>query len=221
MDYRSLIYEPDAALGQALMDTLATTVGNFVWCQSAVQAITLLDGAKVDAAVVSLSRDGNGLEVIDKICEAADAIPFLVATSADELETRLLGLNRGAADYLIRPFAGDELLARVSTVLRRRENSQDRFVRRGHIVLDKETGRFGDGLSWTVLSPKERKVFSLLFGCGDRPVSKQRLKGALSDGDSISDNAVEVGIHRLRLKARSWGIRIQTYRGLGYVLEDI
>ena len=220
--YRILIFEPDAALGQALMTGLSTTGRTIVWCDKGAEATALLGRAKVDVAVVSLSSDGKGLELIDRIGETSGRtpIPFLVATAADEIETRMLGLDRGAADYLIRPFTADELLARVSTVLRRRENSHGRFVRRGEIVLDRETWRFGDGLSWTALSPKERKVFSLLFGYGDRPVSKQRLRSALADEGCMTDNAIEVLIHRLRIKARSWGMHIQTHRGLGYALED-
>lgn len=218
---RILIYEPNAASGQALMTRLATTGCNAVWCINGGDAIALIDDAMVDVAVVCLEGDGAGLEIIDQIGETASVIPFLVATPAQEIEARMIGLNRGAADYLVSPFDADELLARVSTTMLRREDPHKRFMWRGKIVLDRETGRFGDGTTWTALSPWELKVFSLLFGCGDRPVSKQRLRSALADKGCVTDNAIEVGIHRLRLKARSWGMLIQTYRGVGYILEGV
>lgn len=220
-DYRILIYEPDAALRQILTSGLSKKACDFVWCGEYEEAVALLGRKKIDIAVVSLSSDGTGLRVIDQISKSADTIPFLVATPVDQLEARILGLDRGAVDYLIWPCAADELMTRVSTVLRRREGARARFIRRGQIVLDRETGRIGDGSNWTALSPKENTVFSLLFGCGDRPVSKQRLRSALAGGDRITDNAIEVGIHRLRIKARSWGMQIQTYRGVGYALEEI
>lgn len=219
--YRILIHEPDAELRQGLTNALSGTTCNLVWCDKYAEAVALLGSAEIDIAVVSLSPDGTGSRIVDQICRVASTIPFLVATPVDQLETRMLGLDRGAVDYLIWPYTADELLARVSTALRRREGSRERFVRRGQIVLDRETGRVGNGSTWTVLSPKESTVFSLLFGCGDRPVSKQRLRSALSEGGRITDNAIEVGIHRLRVKARSWGMQIETYRGVGYTLKDI
>ena len=197
------------------------TASDIVWCDDYAGSVALLDGKQIDLAVVSLSPDGAGLRIIDRICDVGSAVPFLVATPVDQIETRMLGLDRGAVDYLISPYTADELTARVSTAWRRRESSRSRFIRRGQIVLDRETGRIGDGSTWTALSPKENTVFSLLFGCGDRPVSKQRLRSALSEGGRLTDNAIEVGIHRLRIKARSWGMQIQTYRGVGYALEEI
>lgn len=219
--YRTLIFEPDAAVGKTLAKALSTLDCSFVWCDQSAHAMALIDGAKIDVAVISLASGGSGLEIIDHLCKTASTVPFLLATPADELAARVLGLNRGAADYLIRPFSAEELLARVATVVHRRENSQERFIRRGQITLDRETGQFGDSSRWTVLSPTERKILSLLFGSGDRLVSKQRLKSALADGGSVSDNAIEVSIHRLRAKARSWGLRIRSYRRLGYILEDM
>lgn len=221
MGYRTLIYEPDEASGKALMRMLSTSDCGFVWCDTSTEAVAMLKGIKVDMAVVSLSPNGSGLDIIDHLCATGSTVPFLILTDANELETRVHGLNRGAVDYLIRPFTADELLTRVFTAMHRREKSNERFVRRGRIELDRESGQLGDGSRWTVLSPTEGKILSLLFGCGDRLLSKQRLKDVLADGGSISDNALEVSIHRLRIKVRSWGLRIRAFRRLGYVLEDI
>lgn len=220
MAYRILIFEPNASSGESLMKKLsAMNHCDAIWCSEEAQAMELLDGAKVDAAVLCLSPDGTGLEIIDQ--RRGDAgIPCLIATQAHDIETRMLGLNRGAVDYLISPFNADELLARVWTVMVRREQADERFVRRGNVILDREVGRVGDGSKWTALSPWELKVFSLLFG-GDRPVSKQHLKSVLADRWCMTDNAIEVGIHRLRLKARACGMLIQTYGRAGYVLQDI
>lgn len=191
-----------------------------VWCEHGEQAIRLLQNTRIDVAIISVSPETSSRMLFDQISRAAGAIPILVATHADEIEERIHGLNHGAADYLIRPYGAAELLARIATILRRRENLQDRFTRRGKVLLDKEIGRLGDGSTWTILSRTEHKVFSLLLGSEGRPVSKERLKTALADDGCITDNAVEVGIYRLRIKARPWGMRIKTYRGLGYLLEE-
>lgn len=217
---RILIYEPDKALGNTLMPILSKADGQFIWRDNSADTFALLRSAKINVAIISASPDADDSEMIDKIYSAARNTPFLVATRADEIDERIHGLNEGAADYLIRPFDANELLARIATVLRRRETTHERFARRGSILLDNETPRLGDGSTWTALSPTEHKVFSLLFGCADRPVSKLRLKNMLADGEGVSDNAIEVGIYRLRIKARSWGMCIKSYRGLGYALED-
>lgn len=219
--YRILIYQPDAVSGQVLMSTLSATACKFVCCDSGDAAMAVLEGEKADVALAFLSSDGRGIDIVDRICESAAAIPCLVATPRDAMDTRILALDHGAVDYLIWPFNAEELLERVSTVLRRRETASGRFIRRGDIVLDREAGRIGDGMNWTVLSPTERKVFPILFGDLERPVSKQRLRNALADGGCMSDNAIEVLISRLRIKARTWGMQIQTYRGLGYILESV
>lgn len=220
MTYRILICEPDAAQGRALSPELCATACEVVCCASGAEAIALLGRERFDVAVISLASDGTGRVLLDRLSGAASTIPFLVATTAEDIEARIFGLDRGAVDYLVKPFRANELMTRVATVLKRREGARGRFLRRGDIVLDKETGRIGDGVTWTALSPTERKVVPMLFEDANRPVSKQRLRNALNDGRRVSDNAIEVVIHRLRIKARSWGMHIQTYRGLGYVLEE-
>lgn len=219
--YRILICAPEAVRGGALMSTRGVTDCEIVWCDGDDAAIAALDNGTADIALVYLPSDGHDLALLDRLCEAAPGIPLMVATSRDAIDVRILALNRGAVDYLIWPFNAGELLARVATVLRRREISSGRFIRRGDIVLDCEIGRIGDGLSWTTLSPTERKVFPILFGDLGRPVSKQRMRSALAEDGFVSNNAIEVLISRLRVKARAWGMQIQTYRGLGYTLESV
>ena len=100
-DYRTLIYEPDASLGKDLMSRLGTSVGQSVWCTNNAEAIGLLEGAKVDVAVISPSPNGSGLDVLGYPAKASSKIPFLIVTPDDALQTRVLGLNSGAVDYLI------------------------------------------------------------------------------------------------------------------------
>lgn len=214
-NYRILIHEPDAASGQALMAGLLTLDCAPVWCRDGSQTLALVESGAVDVAVISLGADGSGLELIER---AARGVPVLMAAPADAVDMRIQGLGRGAVDYLIKPCAVDELMVRVATAMLRFELACRRYVRRGRFVLDTETGRIGDGAHWTALTSTERQAFSLLLECEDRPVSKLRLKDAISAGN-VTDNAIEVLIHRLRAKARAWGMYIRTCRGEGYMLE--
>ena len=221
MNFRVLIFEPDAAQAAALAPELAATGCDFAWCSTWKQAARLLRSSRFDAVVACASAEGSAFEGFDQILRLADGIPLLISTRADELEERLHGLRRGAFDYLVRPYGATELVVRVMTGLRLRENARSSCVVRGKVILDRTTGRLGDGATWTILSPRESEVFSMLLGCRGQPVSKERLKSALYSDEAISDNAIEVGIYRLRSKTRPWGMHIRSHRGLGYSLEEI
>lgn len=214
-NYRILIHEPDAASGQALMAGLLALDCAPVWCREGSQTLALVESKAVDVAIISTAADGSGLELVER---AARGLPVLIATAADAVDMRMQALARGAVDYLIRPFGADELAVRAATAVLRFKETGQRYMRRGGFVLDREAGRIGDGAHWTALTATERQAFSLLLECEDRPVSKNRLKDAISAGN-VTDNAIEVLIHRLRAKARAWGMLIRTCRGEGYMLE--
>ena len=217
--YRILICEPDAKSRQALKTGLGASAHTLVWCGSSAEMIVLLGRGDIDAAIFCLAASGTPLDVFDWVDDTSCNVPVLIATPGKAIEMRILGLERGAADYLIKPFGLDELVARVSTVLYRRSGMRGRFALRGGLKLDMETGCLGNGAKWIALTPKERQALSLLIECGDRPVSKNQLKDAIADGKRVTDNALEVVIYRLRAKASQWGMNIRVYRGSGYVLE--
>jgi DNA-binding response OmpR family regulator len=213
---RILIYEPDAESSQALRAGPDIASGGFVCCGTAAELAARIAAGQVDAVVVCLTADGVGLDMLERI---GKTVSVLVAAPAEALEVRIAGLELGARDYLIKPFTAAELMARVATVLHRRTGEQGALRQLGHLQLDLQTGRIGDGARWTMLTPTECQAFSLLLEQAYRPVSKDRLRSALTCDKGMSDNAIEVIIHRLRAKARAWNMRIRTYRGAGYALE--
>jgi DNA-binding response OmpR family regulator len=217
--YRILICEPDAKSRQALKAGFGASPHKFVWCNGSAEALALLEAGNIDAAVICPAADGSQLEVFDWIDKSGCPIPILIATPGKAIEMRVRGLERGAVDYLIKPFDMNELVLRVSTVLHRRTSTSGRFMLRGGLKLDMETGYLGDGAKWITLTPKERQAFSLLLEYGDQPTPKNRLKNAIANGKSVTDNALEVVIYRLRAKASQWGMNIRAYRSSGYVLE--
>ena len=214
-----MICEPDAKSRQALKADFGASPHKFFWCNSSAEACEALDEGNIDAALICLAADGSQLDVFDWTDKTGCDIPILIATTVKAIEMRILGLERGAADYLVKPFDMNELALRVSTVLRRRSGTPGQIKLRGGLKLDMETGYLGNGAKWITLTPKERQAFSLLLEYGDRPTPKSRLKNAISDGKSVTDNALEVLIFRLRAKASQWGMNIRVYRSSGYVLE--
>lgn len=214
-----MICEPDAKSRQELKAGFGPSPHKFIWCNGSAEATIFLEEGNIDAAIICLAAGGAQLEVFDWIDKTGCDIPILIATTGKAIELRVLGLERGAADYLVKPFDMDELVLRASTILRRRTGNSGRFTLRGGLKLDMETGYLGDGAKWITLTPKERQAFSLLLEYGNQPTPKSRLKNAVADGKSITDNALEVVIYRLRAKASQWGMNIRVYRSSGYVLE--
>jgi DNA-binding response OmpR family regulator len=217
--YRILICEPDAKSRQALKAGFGTNLHKFVWCNSGDEAIQLLEAGNIDAAVICLAADGLQFEVFDWIDQSGCTVPVLIATPGKAIEMRICGLERGAVDYLVKPFDMDEVILRVSTVLHRRAGTAKQLKLPGGLKLDMKTGYLGNGKKWITLTPKERQAFSLLLEYGDQPTPKSQLKDAIANGKTVSDNALEVVIYRLRAKASQWGMNIRVYRSSGYVLE--
>jgi DNA-binding response OmpR family regulator len=218
--YRILIHAPEARAARGLVAVLTTVGCTAVRCLDAADLIARLDHAEADAVVICPTTDGEGLDVLDRVVADFPEVPALVAAPADALDLHVQGLERGAVDYLIQPCNGDEALTRIATALHRAVAMRRARPRRKQgLQFDQDSGRLGDGARWTMLTPTERLAFSLLFRHGNRPVSKDRLKSAIALEGVVSDNAVEVLIHRLRAKACTLGVHIRTYRGAGYVLE--
>ena len=143
-------------------------------------------------------------------------------TAADGVEERVKGLDLGADDYMAKPFALSELEARVRALTRRGMGAASATIKHGPLEYD-QTGRVAsiDG-KMVELSARELGLLEVLLQRSGRLVSKEQLVERLCEwGEEVSNNAIEVYIHRLRKKIEKGPIRIATVRGLGYCLEKI
>ena len=176
-----------------------------------------------DAVVLDLMLPGrSGFQVLRDIRSRKAALPVLILTAKDSLEERVAGLDSGADDYMVKPFALAELSARLRAVLRRgaaRENT----LRVGDLEIDtvrRLVRRAGRALD---LKPKEYALLEFLMRNSDRPVTKSLIIEHVWNihFDSVS-NVVEVHINSLRNKIdRGFSTPlIQTVRGVGYMLTD-
>jgi len=142
----------------------------------------------------------------------------LILTARGAVEDRVRGLDLGADDYLAKPFALDELEARVRALLRRR--SPDPQIRIGALVLDTQHQRFTLENASLALPPREQRLLACLMRHAGEPVDKARLTEEAFQGDAMGDNAIEVYVHRLRKRLGHSGVALRTVRGLGYLLEE-
>jgi DNA-binding response OmpR family regulator len=216
-----LLVEDDPTLGEAVM--LAIRQAGFAvdWTQDGVQAENALSGYVYDAMLLDLGLPRReGLEVLRRLRKRGATLPVMILTARDTVEDRVRGLDAGADDYLLKPFALDELLARLRALLRRAHGAADAQNRIGRLSFDsvKRQARVDD--IPLVLSAREMEVLEILLNHAGHVTAKEAIADRLTGWDEgVGDNAVEVYIHRLRRKLAGSGVLVRTLRGLGYLLE--
>jgi DNA-binding response OmpR family regulator len=203
-------------LGQAGL--AADTVG------TVADALHVLLTIRYVAIVLDLGLpDEDGLTLLRDLRRRGDSTPVLVLTARDGVDDRVTGLREGADDYLPKPFAMEELVARLQALLRRPGNLLGKLISFGNVALDTE-GRqvFVAGVSRT-FPARETAVLEILLRRGGHVAPKRLFEDHLFglSGD-IGSNAVEVYVHRLRKMLADAGaaVKIHTVRGVGYLMAE-
>ena len=221
---RILIAEDDQVLADGLLRSLRGAGAVVDHVASGTEADTaLVTNHHFDLLILDLGLPRmHGLEVLKRMRGRGDALPVLILTAADSVEERVQGLDFGADDYMAKPFSLQELEARVRALTRRGMGATSATIKHGPLVYD-QAGRVAtiDG-KMVELSARELGLLEVLLQRAGRLVSKDQLVERLCEwGEEVSNNAIEVYIHRLRKKIERGPIRIATVRGLGYCLEKI
>jgi two-component system OmpR family response regulator len=220
---RLLIAEDDQVLADGLLRSLRAAGYAVDQVGNGAEADAALSDHDFDCVILDLGLPKlHGLEVLRRLRARGSSVPVLILTAADSVEQRVKGLDLGADDYMAKPFALQELEARVRALTRRGLGSAATVIRHGPLSFD-ATGRVAYiGEQMVELSARELSLLEVLLQRAGRLVSKDQLVERLCEwGDEVSNNAIEVNIHRLRKKIEHGPIRIATVRGLGYCLEKI
>jgi DNA-binding response OmpR family regulator len=178
-----------------------------------------------DAAILDIGLPGrDGIDVLQRLRARGDALPVLLLTARDDVSDRVLGLDAGADDYLVKPFDMVELEARTRALLRRgRAAGAPPVLRLGRLSLrpDEHGVRLDDAP--LELSPREAGVLGVLLRRHGRVVGKPLVLQELAADDpsamDLSEASIEVIVHRLRPKLECSGVEIHTVRGFGYLLR--
>jgi two-component system OmpR family response regulator len=221
---RILIAEDDQVLADGLLRTLRASGAAVDHVANGSEAdAALMTSQEFDLIILDLGLPKmHGLEVLKRLRARGNNLPVLILTAADSVDERVKGLDYGADDYMAKPFSLQELEARVRALTRRGMGSTTATINHGPLVYD-QAGRVAtiDG-RMVELSARELGLLEVLLQRSGRLVSKDQLVERLCEwGEEVSNNAIEVYIHRLRKKIEKGPIRIATVRGLGYYLEKI
>lgn len=218
---RLLIAEDDPMIARSLNSAL-TALGNTVDAFSlASQARTALQNGRFDLVLLDLGLpDGDGLELLAELRDRGDKTPVLILTARDGIEDRVRGLDLGADDYLAKPFSIAELEARVRALLRRSQQRSDNRLRFGALCFDSSVGTVTlEGIPLE-LPRRELRLLEGLILNGGNIAPREMLESRVFGFGEVGSNALEVYVSRLRKRLQGSGLRIRTFRGLGYRLEE-
>lgn len=218
---RVLLIEDDRALAESTARALATDGWDVVRAESGEAALSALERERVDLLVLDVGLPGiDGFAVCRALRARQDAPPILMLTARDDVADRVKGLELGADDYLVKPFAVAELLARANAVLRRRRLRGAGELKAGRLRMDLEARRaFRDDVP-LALTAREWIVLHHLMERIGKLVSKVELQSILAEsGGDVSANAIEAHASRTRAKLKGTRLSLRSVRGYGYILE--
>ncbi len=218
---RLLLVEDDNLLGDGLYVGLKQADYTVDWVTDGEAANHALINEEFDLIVLDLGLPiVSGIEVLQALRKRNDTTPVLILTAMDSVENRILGLDSGADDYLVKPFDLEELCARLRALARRYAGRSDPILTHGTLELNPAAHTVTkDGKSIS-LSSREFVLLLYLMENVGRVSSRTRLEETLYGWDGeIESNSLEVFIHHLRKKIGNETIK--TVRGVGYMIEKI
>jgi DNA-binding response OmpR family regulator len=215
---RVLLAEDDPLLGDGLRAGLRQLGFQVDWVRDGVAAERELRAQPYAAAVLDLGLPlKDGLDVLAAVRRAGVLLPVLVLTARDAVPDRVRGLDLGADDYVVKPVDLNELAARLRALVRRAHGQPLEQLVMQDLVLDPAARSVTNAGEPVPLSMREFDLLHALMLNGDRVLSREQLEQHLySWGQEVESNAIEVHIHHLRRKIGA--ARIQTVRGVGYML---
>lgn len=218
---RILVIEDDPLMAEGLVQALGRAGYAVETFDTAEAGKERLLAGGICLLVLDIGLPGmDGFELLRRLRARGEQLPVLVLTARDALNERVHGLDLGADDYLTKPFAIEELLARIKALGRRAQNPLPMRRELGPLVLDDLAHRASLGGTPLDLPAREWAVLGVLVDHCERVVSKEQISAAVcSQGEELSPNAVEVYVSRLRARLEVGGLRIRAVRGVGYMLQ--
>ena len=226
MAVRILVVDDDRTVRESLRRSLSFNGYSVELAHDGVEALDMISSDRPDALVLDVMMPRlDGLEVCRHLRSTGDDLPILVLTARDSVSERVAGLDAGADDYLPKPFALEELLARMRALLRRRrlDDSDSVAMKFSDLTLDPVTREVTRGVRRISLTRTEFALLEMLIANPRRVLTRSRILEEVWGFDfPTSGNALEVYVGYLRRKTEADGEPrlIHTVRGVGYVLRE-
>lgn len=219
MGQRILLVEDDLMLGESLQEVLMVHGAQVDWHKDGERVRQTLQQQQHDVLILDVGLPRlSGFEVLSRLRSTGCDVPVLMLTARDQVQDRVMGLDLGADDYVLKPFDLAELLARLRAVIRRRQGRAQPKIQIGEVSLDPISHQVSYQSQPVVLSRQEFRLLQLLMEHADQVMTRDRLESSLLDADSeVESNTLEVHIHHLRKKLYPQLIR--TLRGVGYMVQ--
>ncbi len=214
-----LLVEDDLELGNGVRIALADQGMDVVWVRRLDAAMQALQADACDLVLLDLGLpDGDGLALLGLLRRDRKGLPTVILSARDALQDRLRGLDGGADDYLVKPFALAELLSRVRALVRRSYDFDGETIHVRGLTLHEASRRVSVNDKPVELSRSEFELLNLLLKRADRVLTRRTLEEqALPGGTSNGSNPLDTHIANLRRKIGDGYIR--TVRGVGYVID--
>ena len=219
---RLLLVEDDPALANSTTRALQSQGWTVDWSTRGEPVPQSVKQDAYDLVILDIGLAGiDGFETLRRLRAQGSATPVLMLTARDAVEDRVRGLESGADDYLVKPFALSELVARSRALVRRNQARGGSVLSLGNLRMDLEARRAYIGEQELALAGREWSILQFMLSRTGKIVAKEQIIAAISNWDgTTSDNAIEVHVSRLRSKLEPAGLRIRTIRGFGYLLEE-
>lgn len=213
---RILLVEDDTLLGSGLLTGLQHDGYAVDWVKKGTAALTAITNTPYDAIILDIGLpEMSGLEVLSNARKKGITTPVLMLTAQDAIADRITGLDTGADDYLTKPFALDELCARLRALTRRSRGLSSQLIHYKDITIDPSAHCVTQNKVPVELSRREFSLLEELISSAGRVLSRSYLEEKLYNwGNEIESNTIEVYIHHLRKKFGT--DLIKTIRGVGY-----
>ncbi|QIM68586.1 MULTISPECIES: response regulator [Basfia] len=215
---RILLIEDDALIGNGIKVGLTKSGFSVDWFTDGKTGLQAIKSAPYDAVVLDLTLPGmDGMDILQQWRNEKIDTPVLILTARDTLNDRVTGLQRGADDYLCKPFALAEVIARLQALIRRRYGQANPIVEHSLVKFDPNSRKVSLQGKDIPLTTREYNLLELFMMNKERVLSRSFIEEKLYNwDDEVSSNALEVHIHNLRQKLGKQFIR--TVHGVGYAL---
>lgn len=219
---RIAVVEDNESLAEAVAASLTDEGHGVDVIHDGGDAALFLGRERPDLVILDINLPGkSGLDVLTELRAAGSAVPVILLTARSETKDRVVGLDSGADDYLVKPFDIAELLARVRALLRRSANSDSLQMAVGALVFDQSARRVFHKGTPLELPRREFALLELFANRLGQVVSKDQILDHLyGTGSDAEEAAAELYVHRLRKRITGCGLTIRTFRGLGYCMEE-